>query len=188
MKKTYKGFTLVELLIVVAVIGVLATMMTMSSSDAVDSAGANTILSNLNSMKTAAYQMYMENPTIASKTNDKVELGNEDVKKSLVKYLGKLVDTETIGINITTDEDEETTTSGKYDLVGTGKSWYVVYRLDETDSGGGRAKLKAKASDVELYGAEKVNNTAANCGFVDLYTATESDADFYVALLVFGEE
>ena len=153
MKKTYKGFTLVELLIVVAVIGVLATMMTMSSSDAVDSAGANTILSNLNSMKTAAYQMYMENPTIASKTNDKVELGNEDVKNSLVKYLGKLADTETIGITTTTDEDEETTT-GKYDLVGTSKSWYVVYRLDETDSGGVRAKLKAKASNVELYGAE----------------------------------
>ena len=185
MKRTHRGFTLVELLIVVAVIGVLTTMMTMSSSDAVDSAGANTILSNLNSMRTAAYQMYMENPTIASKTNDKVELCNEDVKNSLVKYLGKLADTETIGI--TTDEDEETTT-GKYDLVGTGKSWYVVYRLDETDSGGVRAKLKAKASDVELYGAEEVNNTAANCGFISLYTATESDADFYVALLVFGEE
>ncbi len=43
MKKTRKGFTLVELLIVVAIIGVLAAMMTLSSSDATIAARAASI-------------------------------------------------------------------------------------------------------------------------------------------------
>ena len=48
------GFTLVELLIVIVVIGVLSAMMMLSSNEAVSSAKAAQIISNMRNIKTAA--------------------------------------------------------------------------------------------------------------------------------------
>ena len=59
MKKMHKGFTLVELLIVVAIMASLSAMMMMASSESIDIANANAILGNLHSMKVSAYEMYM---------------------------------------------------------------------------------------------------------------------------------
>ena len=76
-----KGFTLVELLIVIVVIAILSAMMMMSSSEAVSSAKASTIVSNLNAMKSAALSYYADHmDTVASK-----DLTNEN----LLVYLKK---------------------------------------------------------------------------------------------------
>ena len=56
-----KGFTLVELLIVIVVIGILSAMMMLSSTEAVTSARASNIVSNLRNLKTAALAMYVDN-------------------------------------------------------------------------------------------------------------------------------
>ncbi len=56
-----KGFTLVELLIVIVVIGVLSAMMMLSSTEAVTSAKASNIVSNLRNLKTAALAYYVDN-------------------------------------------------------------------------------------------------------------------------------
>ncbi len=53
-----KGFTLVELLIVVAIIAVLAMMMMMSNTSAVAEAEVSAIMGNLRSLKTAALSEY----------------------------------------------------------------------------------------------------------------------------------
>ena len=56
-----KGFTLIELLIVIVVIGILSAMMMLSSTEAVTSARASNIVSNLRNFKTAAMAMYVDN-------------------------------------------------------------------------------------------------------------------------------
>ena len=56
-----KGFTLVELLIVIIIIGILAGMMMLSTGSATDKAEATKIVSNLRNIKAAAIMFYADN-------------------------------------------------------------------------------------------------------------------------------
>ena len=88
-----KGFTLVELLIVIAILGVLAAVMTISSGSSVAKAKATTIANNLAACKTAAQLYYLENcdsDDIDERTaddfiSDKV-LNWDDFSTGLIKY------------------------------------------------------------------------------------------------------
>ena len=71
-----KGFTLVELLIVIVVIGVLSAMMMLSSTEAVSSAKAAKVINNLRQLKTAALSWYMDNLDIVD-GKGKIKKGNE---------------------------------------------------------------------------------------------------------------
>ncbi|MBQ6435326.1 MAG: type II secretion system protein, partial [Synergistaceae bacterium] len=61
-----KGFTLVELLIVIVVIGILSAMMMLSSTEATTSAKATAIVSNLRNIKTAALAYYADHQATAT--------------------------------------------------------------------------------------------------------------------------
>ncbi len=67
-----KGFTLVELLIVIVVIGVLSAMMIMSASEAVSTAKVAAVISNLRNLKTAVTAWYFDN-------TDKIEIGSNGI-------------------------------------------------------------------------------------------------------------
>ena len=56
-----KGFTLVELLIVIVVIGILSAMMMLSSDEAVSSARAADIINDLRNIKTATLTYFADN-------------------------------------------------------------------------------------------------------------------------------
>lgn len=63
MLKKSKGFTLVELLIVVVIIGILAGMMMLSMGGATAKAEATKILSDMRNVKAAAVMYYADNGT-----------------------------------------------------------------------------------------------------------------------------
>ncbi len=73
MKRTRKGFTLVELLIVVAIIGALATMMTLSAGTSAAKAQAASIVSGFKMVRTAVVQYEVasadEGPTVGHFNN-----------------------------------------------------------------------------------------------------------------------
>ncbi len=188
MKKFRKGFTLVELLIVLAVLGSLSAMMTGASSDAIDTSTASAILGNLRTLKAAAFEMYMEKPEVASTATIEDDttitgLDNKKVKEILGEYVGK----KTIG--------------KKYHIIGSSSAWYVYYKLDADENTNVRAKLKAKAEDAGLWGTtdEPTVTTGAgteqdptvthdDCGFTNYYDTTnfteEAGATVYIALRV----
>ena len=63
LKKKSKGFTLVELLIVIIIIGILAGMMMLSTGSATAKAEAAKIVSNMRNMKAAAVMVYADTNT-----------------------------------------------------------------------------------------------------------------------------
>ncbi len=82
-----KGFTLVELLIVIVIIGILSAMMMISSGEAVSSAKAAGIVNNLRAVKIAALSYYEEHSDTAGAIT-KDDLSNAN----LLKYLQKTND------------------------------------------------------------------------------------------------
>ena len=86
--KSRKGFTLVELLIVIVVIGILSAMMMMSSNEAVTTARANNIASNLRNLKVAALAYYTDHINEADRlANGKYQAATDNVKKAIFGYL-----------------------------------------------------------------------------------------------------
>ena len=137
MKKNVKreGFTLVELLIVIVVIGVLSAMMMLSSTEAVSSAKAADIISDLRNLKTAALAYYADHlDAVEAKNNNKYSwagLGDNEVKKEVLKYMGNNTD------------DPKYTFGGKADT-----SWFVWCNVTDTTV---FSKLKSRASSTGLY-------------------------------------
>ena len=76
LKKKSKGFTLVELLIVIIIIGILAGMMMLSTGGATAKAEATKIVSDMRNLKAAAIMVYaedMEWPTAMASLDDYVD-------------------------------------------------------------------------------------------------------------------
>ena len=170
MKKARRGFTLIELLIVVAIIGSLSAMMASSSSDSIDSAAASAIMNNLQSMKTAAYEMYIGEPAVAGLdevTNTQAVSGST-VGALLGKYLGR------------------TDIAANYGIIGDASSWYVYYTLQASDSAKVKAELNGMANKAGLLGGKEASVGELGGTGASYYdnTLTEANAHTVVALRV----
>jgi len=122
-RKAKKGFTLVELLIVIIIIGILAGMMMLSTGSAKDKAEATKIVSNMRTIKSAALMYYADNgkwPAVTSALDD------------VSKYL---------------DSSPDTTV---YSIVGGAASDDLSVRAAVSDSGI-KSKLADMAKDSGLY-------------------------------------
>ncbi|MBQ9419347.1 MAG: prepilin-type N-terminal cleavage/methylation domain-containing protein [Synergistaceae bacterium] len=162
MKRTKReGFTLVELLIVIVVIGVLSAMMMLSSTEAVSSAKASDIVSDLRNLKTAALAWYADNlDYVSGKTvnvNNKTFTKKlEDERTNILKYMnnGSTVDT-------------------KYDFGGTDAegTWYVWFEVTDSKV---IDKLKSRRSSIGLKGNASAHAT----------TGTDYNGEKYVGLFI----
>jgi prepilin-type N-terminal cleavage/methylation domain-containing protein len=141
MKKSMrKGFTLVELLIVIVVIGILSAMMMLSSTEAVSSAKAADIVSDLRNIKTAALAYYADNIDEADATNF-AGLADSAITKKVWKYLG------TVSVD------------SKYTLEGTkAGTWYAKATVTDPKV---LEKLEGRRKTVGISGTKVSQDTTA---------------------------
>ncbi|MBQ4431624.1 MAG: type II secretion system protein, partial [Synergistaceae bacterium] len=153
-----KGFTLVELLIVIVVIGILSAMMMLSSTEAVSSAKASNIVSNLRNMKTAALAYYVDNVDTYDSASVTTDINTKSA--DILKYLGNS-NTDTKGYKFT----------GK-----NSGTWFVYY--DITNDANVRTKLAGRAKSTGLIGAN------SETGFTSDDTKAQYGSQKYVGMFI----
>ena len=135
MKRTTKreGFTLVELLIVIVVIGILSAMMMLSSTEAVTSAKASNIVSNLRNLKTAALAYYTDNM-------DALDATGANAVTPDIKNVWKYMNNTAAETNDATQATSNVQDADNYKLVventtaATKGSWFLEYKITGTAS------------------------------------------------------
>ena len=166
-----KGFTLVELLIVIVVIGVLSAMMMLSSTEAVSSAKASNIISNLRNLKTAVLSWYTDNLD-KIQTDGRVKIGDEthpiqewtDAQLGISKYFSN-------GDSVPYKGSKETKGDNGfyciYDAGGVNRTtWYVGYRFDTKTEAAVKEKVKARKDSLGLIFVDYSPNNGSGDGRV----------------------
>jgi len=139
--KKSKGFTLVELLIVIIIIGILAGMMLLATGSATDKAEATKIVANMRTIKSACLMYYA----------DKGAWPGTDNIDSVSDYMDSKISTDIYSFANTKNTD---------DSAGTG----LVIKADLSGtqfSSGMKGKLKGMAADSGLWTDEKCSTEYA---------------------------
>ena len=146
-----KGFTLVELLIVIVVIGVLSAMMMLSSTEAVSSAKAADIVSDLRNLKTAALAWYADHLDYV-----------EGRVKSDGTAITEVTDSDFTDLNASRAEilkymNNDSNINAGYKFAGSRTAdWYVYYDGSDVSTTNGKIneKLESRASSTGLLDSD----------------------------------
>ena len=154
MKKSRKGFTLMELLIVIAVSGILSSMAMMSGSEATNIANANKIVEEFNIISAAMNMFYADNKaTIDAKAESEVA---NAVLTGIKPYMK----------NVSSITAANEAAAGKYNISVKNGEWWLTYTLAADDTKIG-AILKNKAAQEGLTNStttEKLDNSGNATG------------------------
>lgn len=168
-KGARKGFTLVELLIVIIIIGILAGAMMLVAGTSRDTAEASRIISDLRTVKSAAVMWMADSPT---SIDDKAWTDLNDDPSPLNKYLDRVIDPEKtklifatgmvkIKFNISSDDPTDYETKEQ-------TAWLLGYDLGDVRSGV-KDRLEGQASSAGLYGGPVAEDAPIT---IDLTTNT----------------
>ena len=165
MRKMRKGFTLVELLVVISVLGALAAMMSMSGSEALTSAKTANIISNLRSFVAATHEYYVDNLDQWYGKTTKPAI--TEIRKYMNKGISENTNAphEAVLTNyVIATEDPKDSSYAEVD-------WYIGYTLPTSVSAAElaalKAKLKGRANAVGLYGGTAENDVIASPAIYD---------------------
>ena len=136
--RTKKGFTLVEMLIVIMIIGVLSSMMMISSTESINSAKASDIITTLNNIKIAALAHYVDSFDVYNSTNSP-ELDIANIKPYL---------------------NNGNSLSSEYDVKQNNKSWFATYTF--TTNSGSNSEIKSKLAGRAQSSGLKADITTDN--------------------------
>lgn len=137
-----KGFTLAEVLLVIAIIGVLSGMMMVASSESVKTTEANNIVNNLRNFASAAMTFYTDSMDhFTATSNDPANLNTY-----VVKYMY--------------NGGNSIQNSGDYYVKNNNGKWWVGYDIP-ANSDGIKTRLKAKAQSSNLRGSASINDFPA---------------------------
>ena len=162
-----KGFTLVELLIVIIIIGILAGAMMMVAGRSRDTAEATRIISDLRTMKSAVL-VWLADASVPDTTWDKLD---ED-PTPLNAYLDKPLtvgnpyrfELGTVKVSrITTPDNPETEANETVYGDVTDTAWILGYDLTNVSSGV-KAHLAGQAQSVGLYKDKNIDLTHGATG------------------------
>lgn len=173
MVKVRKGFTLVELLIVIVIIGILAAAMLLSSGSATASAEASNIVTELRNMKAAAL-MFFADSMDAFSGQSPTGPASVNVAGSAKTFLAKYMDNQTkVGTAYLFVID----TSLAGDIAG---KWFVGLDLSNTGLNVTKEVKEKLVGRAETTGLLKSTGTLVTPATIDVTTGKFTLTDNYV--------
>ena len=177
-----KGFTLIELMIVLVVIGILAAMMMFSSTESEEMARTTKIINDLQMLKRAALSYYADHYD-----EFRVDYQKVVVVEDVAKYIGNQNDPDLAG-----DKYFFTVLNNNTD--GTAV-WFVYYwpqKANMLQRAGIRRRLEAKARSQQLWKCFFNHQSRDTIDYsVDdelfeqqIYTANDGEASLRIALRI----